>query len=190
MNRIEYFTRCIKHGTVSSAFSDVCSEYAGPNHEEFVTAAADDLIEAIRADDREKVHNIYAVMAHRHGHRDDHTYLAGLFFDEAAAKDAAMHEEAYRGGKYRCSVWLHRTQLEWQAGYIGLLCALEVEPDTRFRRPDEQVRNGRREEAQRVVREILAVFETCTDADYRHVYGWELVQEYAEQSGYLEEGDE
>lgn len=48
---------------------------------------------------------MYIVQAYRLGDLDAHSYVVGVFEKEHAAKEAAVKEEEYRGGKYSCKVF-------------------------------------------------------------------------------------
>ena len=50
---------------------------------------------------------IYTVIAIRHGNREPHSYIVGVYTKKNAAINAAKEEDEYRGLKYRCSV------IEW-----------------------------------------------------------------------------
>lgn len=47
---------------------------------------------------------IYAVLAHRGGDRENHTYLVCVCANFPSAKTSAEEHEQYRGGKYSCSI--------------------------------------------------------------------------------------
>lgn len=47
---------------------------------------------------------IYAVLAHRGGDRENHTYLVCVTESPVAANLSAKAHEEYRGGKYSCSI--------------------------------------------------------------------------------------
>ena len=49
---------------------------------------------------------LYYVQAYRGGKIDNHSYVVGVWDNSSEAQSAAVMEEAYRGGKYECVVYL------------------------------------------------------------------------------------
>ena len=49
---------------------------------------------------------LYYVQAYRWGKMDNHSYVVGVWDNPTEAQSAAVMEEAYRGGKYECVVYL------------------------------------------------------------------------------------
>ena len=47
---------------------------------------------------------VYTVRACRWGHREDHSYIVGVYSTSDSALAAARKEEAWRGGKYECEI--------------------------------------------------------------------------------------
>lgn len=47
---------------------------------------------------------VFAVMAHRWGDEEGHTYLVGVFTEKKHAENCGKAEKVYRGGKYDCIV--------------------------------------------------------------------------------------
>lgn len=89
----------------------------------------------------ESAERFYIVTAHRHGYRDAHSYIVGLFASQSTAILAAEREEAYRGGKYACRVFGTEVLEEWSAN-PSLNLIREAAEDLRFASPHQQIKNA------------------------------------------------
>lgn len=89
----------------------------------------------------ESAERFYIVTAHRHGYRDAHSYIVGLFSSQSTAILAAEREEAYRGGKYACCVFGTEVLEEWSAN-PSLNLIREAAEDLRFASPRQQIKNA------------------------------------------------
>ena len=54
--------------------------------------------------DEEMNQSVFTVLACRWGSKDTHSYVVGVYADEAQALRIADEHETYRGGKYECEV--------------------------------------------------------------------------------------
>ncbi len=49
--------------------------------------------------------DVFAVHAYRFSDYEKHSYIVGVYDDKELAKEAAVREEEFRGGKYGCVVY-------------------------------------------------------------------------------------